>query len=179
MVVPFISSTSLLSFSLNSSCSDATRVKIRDKLREQWDLKKKIRGYQESCLQEWKASVAEAARVGGHGEEELQWNSYSVIKKRLREAERAAAKKPKRVAKPRPLKTEEHRQRISAAIRAKWEDPVSTFQKPNCLEYWTHKCLLGLVFYVKQSPLTRFTLTIWSPYREVCNSYPNHLIKLS
>ncbi|KAG6541411.1 hypothetical protein Mapa_017189 [Marchantia paleacea] len=103
--------------------SDATRVKIRDKLREQWDLKKKIRGYQEACVKEWKACVAEVARVGSHGEEELQWNSYSVIKKRLREADRAAAKKPKRVAKPRPLKTEEHRQRISAAIRAKWEDP--------------------------------------------------------
>jgi hypothetical protein len=106
-----------------------TKVKIRDKLRSRWDTKKKIRGYQETMLKEWKNFVAEEARVGGLGEDEMQWNSYTVIKRQLRVAEAALSRlEKKKSAKapkpPRPLKSEEHRLKISAAIRAKWEDPV-------------------------------------------------------
>ncbi|CAM6109987.1 unnamed protein product [Calypogeia fissa] len=117
------------------TCSEETKVKIRNTLRAKWDSKRRIRGYQETMLKEWKNCVAEAARVGGIGEEEMQWNSYSVLKKQMSEAseaksradrkERAEARQQDkdRVKSKRTVKSEEHRLKISAAIRAKWEDP--------------------------------------------------------
>ncbi|KAL2621920.1 hypothetical protein R1flu_002125 [Riccia fluitans] len=103
--------------------SDATRFKIREKLREQWDLKKKTRGYQEACLKEWKQYVAEAARVGALGEQEYEWNSYSKLKRKLRDYSRPPIDSGTNRPKQRRARSEEHRLKIAAAIRAKWEDP--------------------------------------------------------
>lgn len=104
-------------------------MKIRDKLKHRWDTKKRIRGYQEVMLDEWKNYVAEGARRGGFGEEEMQWKSYSVLKKKLRADAAALSRSEKtnngKMKATKSLKSEEHRLKISAAIRAKWEDPVS------------------------------------------------------
>lgn len=114
--------------------SDETKEKIRGKLRDRWATKKQVRGYQDMLTKEWKNCVAEAARMGGLGEEELQWNSYTILKKKLRLAAAAQTRLEKKEAKAkleatRPLKSKEHRLRISAAIRAKWEDPVRSVLK--------------------------------------------------
>lgn len=98
-----------------------------------WEVKRLIRESQVSLEREWKELVAEAARAGDSGEEELEWDSYKKIKEQWRleelteERQRKIALRDSRKAQRRTKKPiiEAHRKAISDAIRAKWADPVS------------------------------------------------------
>jgi hypothetical protein len=78
-----------------------------------------------TLIQEWKDAIAEIARTGNVGDGELQWDSYTTLKKELRKQHTSSKRKKKEdVHRSLPL---EHRLKISASVRAKWEDPVRSF----------------------------------------------------
>lgn len=118
-------------FAVSYVFSVETKVKIREKLVGFWEAKRIIRETQVQCVRDWNEVIAEAARVGAPGEEELEWDSYKKIKEqykledlkaeRQRKAELRASLKSERQRKP---VSEAHRKAISDAIRAKWADPV-------------------------------------------------------
>jgi hypothetical protein len=94
------------------------------------------------CIGEWREAIAETARVGGLDDDELEWDTYKNLKHQIRLQQLAAAKQDRLRLKQemRALKkamrgpgyTMEHRMKISEAIRAKWEDPVSIVKPFQC-----------------------------------------------
>ena len=60
--------------------SEETRVKIGVGVRMGWERRRKKLFLQEMCHFEWQNLIAEASRQGYDGEEELQWNSYEIMK---------------------------------------------------------------------------------------------------
>jgi len=114
-------------------CRAETKVKISEKMKALWELKNVARLVQESFIKDWKEVIAEAARLGGVQDEELQWGSYNAIKQAFRKEELALIRdekmrrkmEQKAAAKAQRHLTcsAEHRQKISDAIRAKWQDP--------------------------------------------------------
>ena len=111
---------SILSFGL--FCSPETREKLRVFMRTRMEHERK----QLTLIQEWKDVIAENARIGNLGDDELQWDSYTILKEQLRQEHINNKKKKKeRVHRSLPL---EQRLKISASVRAKWEDPVRSFR---------------------------------------------------
>eukprot|EP01018_Ginkgo_biloba_P028014 Gb_24726 [translate_table: standard] len=108
--------------------SEETRAKISMSVSRVFKERRKKKMLQEMCFLDWQESIAEAARIGGDGETELQWGDYEILKDKLHQEwlqvvamEKAMAKEKhggKRVG-----KTAEQRKKISEAIRAKWADP--------------------------------------------------------
>jgi len=107
-------------FPLISSCSKETRDKIRAGLRLQWKKHHQRLEIQATCPFDWQNLIAEAARKGLDDEEELQWDSYEILKKQLQQEWLHRARTY--MTAPKSL---EHRRKIAEAIAAKWADPVS------------------------------------------------------
>lgn len=84
---------------------------------------------QENCCYEWQNLIAEASRQGYDGEEELQWDSYKILDGQLKEEYKKSIEQRKIMRRPkgskRAPKSLEQRRKISQAISAKWNDPVS------------------------------------------------------
>lgn len=86
---------------------------------------------QESCYFEWQNLIAEAARRGLAGEEELQWYSYNILDEQLKmewlESVKQRKTMPRTTGSRRAPKSPEQRKKIAEAIAAKWADPVSAY----------------------------------------------------
>lgn len=52
-------------------------------MRKVFKERRKRKKLQETGLFEWEESIAEAARLGAHGEDELQWDAYGVLKEKV------------------------------------------------------------------------------------------------
>eukprot|EP00850_Spirogloea_muscicola_P017652 SM000154S01387 [mRNA] locus=s154:119271:122634:+ [translate_table: standard] len=116
---------------LAMSNPEETRDKIKQTMRRVWELKKRAIADKNALLAEWKEHVALAAKIGGAGDEDLEW---PVSRSSLRGARKGAAqeeveqlpeketpmKAPSGRAGKRGPRTLEHRLRISEAIKAKW-----------------------------------------------------------
>ncbi|KAK1397054.1 IENR2 domain-containing protein [Heracleum sosnowskyi] len=63
--------------------SNQTKARIRSSLRRLWDERLKERRAGEKLFLSWASSIAEAAKIGGSDEEELDWNSYEKIKSEI------------------------------------------------------------------------------------------------
>lgn len=61
-------------------CSNQTKARIRSSLRRLWGERLKERRAGEKLFLSWASSIAEAAKLGGIDEEELDWNSYEKMK---------------------------------------------------------------------------------------------------
>lgn len=85
---------------------------------------------QEGCFFEWQNLIAESARKGWVGEEELQWDSYKTLDKQLKQQWLESMEKRKNMPRikgsKRAPKSPEQRRKISEAISAKWADEVNT-----------------------------------------------------
>lgn len=62
------------------SCSDQIKAKISYSLRRVWHERLKSKRLGEKFLHSWEQSIANAARKGDSGQEELDWDSYNKIK---------------------------------------------------------------------------------------------------
>eukprot|EP00250_Pteridium_aquilinum_P013271 c21243_g1_i1 orf=117-1613(+) len=102
-------------------CSHPQSQETREKLRIFMKARMQFERRQLTIVQEWKDSIAGMARVGFLGDEELEWNSYIVLKQELRRQYYASTKKKKEKV-PRSW-TFEQRVKISESVRAKWADP--------------------------------------------------------
>ena len=96
-----------------------------------WEVKRAIKEAQEMCFTEWKETIAEAARVGEPGDEDLEWDSYKKIKSAYKLEEQRAKRRESEVLRARlkperkkKIVSDAHRKAISDAIRAKWTEPV-------------------------------------------------------
>ncbi|KDP40621.1 hypothetical protein JCGZ_24620 [Jatropha curcas] len=113
--------------SLGHAQSEETRKKIAVGVRTRWKKRHEKMAVQETCYFEWQNLIAEASRTGFVGEEELQWDSYNILSKKL-EAEWVETVEQRRTM-PRPKgskrapKSPEQRRKIAEAIAAKWADP--------------------------------------------------------
>ncbi|TKY66438.1 hypothetical protein E2542_SST09310 [Spatholobus suberectus] len=65
------------------SHSDQTKAKISDSLRRVWHERLKSKRLVEQFLLSWAQNIANAAKKGGSGQEELDWDSYNKIKQQL------------------------------------------------------------------------------------------------
>lgn len=94
-----------------------------------WQRRRRKLRLQETCYFEWQNLIAEASRRGYDGEEELQWDSYEILNKKLKEQWMEQVEKRKSMPRPkgskRAPKSPEQRRKISQAISRKWADPVS------------------------------------------------------
>ncbi|KAL6009999.1 hypothetical protein ACLOJK_000430 [Asimina triloba] len=107
--------------------SEETRQKISVAVSLHWERQRRWLAAQGKCHLEWLNMIAEASRRGYTGENELQWDSYKILDKKLENEwlesiERRNSTRRTKGSKsaPKPL---EQCVRISEAISAKWEDP--------------------------------------------------------
>lgn len=107
--------------------SKKTKESIRATFRRGWEGRRQRLFLQEACSNDWKESIAEAARRGGDDEDELRWDSYEVLKKTMQKKwlqdvamKVAVEKKLQQIS---ACKSAEHKLKISEAIKAKWADP--------------------------------------------------------
>ncbi|KAK3030280.1 hypothetical protein RJ639_039863, partial [Escallonia herrerae] len=63
--------------------SKRTKARIRSSLRWLWDERLKWKRSREKFFLSWKESIAKAAKQGGTGQEELNWDSYDGMKKEI------------------------------------------------------------------------------------------------
>lgn len=67
----------------NFSCSDQIKAKISFSLRRVWKERLKSKQSKDQIFLLWAHSIANGARKGGSGQEELDWDSYDKIKQQL------------------------------------------------------------------------------------------------
>lgn len=93
-----------------------------------WEKRREKLMLQETCYYEWLNLIADTARRGVLGEEELQWDSYKVLNEQLELEWLQSVEQRKKMPRPkgskRAPKSAEQRRKISEAISAKWADPV-------------------------------------------------------
>lgn len=78
---------------------------MRSSLRRVWGQRLKWKRLREKLFLSWVESIAEAAKKGGRGQQELCWDSYEKIKQKLHLQElQLAAEKKKEKAKERTKK---------------------------------------------------------------------------
>ncbi|KAJ8527714.1 hypothetical protein K7X08_015165 [Anisodus acutangulus] len=83
--------------------SNQTKIRIRASLRKLWGERLKWKRSREKFFQSWAESIANAAKVGGSDQEELEWDSYDKIKREIAleqlqlAAEKAKAKEMARI----------------------------------------------------------------------------------
>ncbi|KAF5732074.1 hypothetical protein HS088_TW18G00763 [Tripterygium wilfordii] len=113
---------------LGHAQSEETRAKIGFGVRMGCQKRREKLLVQETCHYDWQNLIAEASRRGFTGEEELQWDSYKILREKLEQewlesiVERKNMPRPKGGKRaPKPL---EQRRKIAAAIAAKWADPA-------------------------------------------------------
>nr|ABR17436.1 unknown [Picea sitchensis] len=58
-------------------------MKIGIAMRKVFEERRKRKKLQEICLLEWEEIIAEAARIGASGEDELQWDAYGILKEKM------------------------------------------------------------------------------------------------
>ncbi|XP_039130382.1 uncharacterized protein LOC120266792 isoform X3 [Dioscorea cayenensis subsp. rotundata] len=104
--------------------SEETRVKIGIGIRQGWQRRRRRFQVQEKCFFEWQNIIAESSRIGCVGEQEVQWNSYEILKEQLNQEWLKSIEKRKTRPKGsrRAPKSLEQRRKISLAIAAKWAD---------------------------------------------------------
>lgn len=106
--------------------SDHMKMKIGMAVSKAHEERRKNMKFQKTCLLEWEDNIAEAARIGSYREEKLQWNTYVILKEKMRQEWLQALQMQKAMRKckdRRVPKSVEHKKKISEAIRTKWEDP--------------------------------------------------------
>ncbi|KAK4373947.1 hypothetical protein RND71_004624 [Anisodus tanguticus] len=85
------------------SLSNQTKIRIHTSLRKLWGERLKWKRSREKYFQSWAESIANAAKVGGSDQEELEWDSYDKIKREIAleqlqlAAEKAKAKEMARI----------------------------------------------------------------------------------
>lgn len=106
---------------------EETKKKIGVGVRMGWERRRGKLMVQESCYFEWQNLIAEAARRGLAGEEELQWYSYNILDEQLKtewlESVEQRKTMPRTTGSKRAPKSPEQRKKIAEAIAAKWADP--------------------------------------------------------
>ncbi|KAL2496464.1 hypothetical protein Fot_40221 [Forsythia ovata] len=65
------------------SLSNQTKARIRSSLRKLWGKRLRWKRSREKLLREWADSIANAAKVGGIEQQELDWDSYDKIKREI------------------------------------------------------------------------------------------------
>ncbi|XP_041000749.1 uncharacterized protein LOC121246622 [Juglans microcarpa x Juglans regia] len=112
---------------LGHAQSKETRMKIAVGVRMGWQRRREKLIVQEGCCFEWQNLIAEAAKRGFVGEEELQWGSYKILDEQLKAEWLKSVEQRKIMPRPkgskRAPKSSEQRRKISEAISAKWADP--------------------------------------------------------
>lgn len=109
-------------------CSEETKMKIGAGVRLGWERRREKLMLQDTCHSDWQNLIAEAARNGLLGEEELQWDSYTILHKQYAQEwlesveQRRIMRRPK--GSKRAPKSADQKRKISEAIAAKWADPV-------------------------------------------------------
>eukprot|EP00268_Persea_americana_P063060 TRINITY_DN8138_c0_g2_i1.p1 TRINITY_DN8138_c0_g2~~TRINITY_DN8138_c0_g2_i1.p1 ORF type:complete len:576 (-),score=139.64 TRINITY_DN8138_c0_g2_i1:418-2145(-) len=107
--------------------SEETKKKIGVGVRMGWERRRQMLLVQETCYLEWQNLIAEASRKGIAGEDELQWDSYKILDRQLKQEWLESIEKRKTIPRPkgskRAPKSPEQRKKISDAISAKWADP--------------------------------------------------------
>lgn len=63
--------------------SDQTKAKIRTTITQQWRERLKRKKSKERFISSWAESIANAAKKGGHGQQELDWDSYEKIEREI------------------------------------------------------------------------------------------------
>nr|XP_043624423.1 uncharacterized protein LOC122595995 [Erigeron canadensis] len=63
--------------------SDQTKAKIRITITRQWRERLKLKRSREKFISKWAESIAEAAKKGGYGQQELEWDSYEKIERQI------------------------------------------------------------------------------------------------
>lgn len=63
--------------------SEKTKEKIRITITRQWRERLKWKRARERFISKWAESIAKAAKKGGHGQQELEWDSYEKIEKEI------------------------------------------------------------------------------------------------
>ncbi|CAA3014732.1 Hypothetical predicted protein [Olea europaea subsp. europaea] len=83
---------------------------------------------QGNCYYKWQNLIADTARRGVLGEEELQWDSYKILSEQLEQEWLQSVEQGIRMQRPkgskRAPKSSVQRRKISEAIAAKWADPA-------------------------------------------------------
>ncbi|CAN7028889.1 hypothetical protein IGI04_029379 [Brassica rapa subsp. trilocularis] len=77
--------------------SDETKEKIRASMRQIWAERLRSKRLKEKFTSLWSESIAEAARRGGSGEVELDWDSYEKAKLEISSEEKARTKEHNKV----------------------------------------------------------------------------------
>ncbi|KAL1551818.1 hypothetical protein AAHA92_19614 [Salvia divinorum] len=107
--------------------SEETRLKIGAGVRLGWEKRRKKLMVQDTCYYDWQNLIAETARKGLQGEEQLQWDSYTILDKELQQQWQQSVEKRRSMPRPkgskRAPKSAEQKRKISEAIAAKWADP--------------------------------------------------------
>ncbi|CAM8898622.1 unnamed protein product [Rhodiola kirilowii] len=108
--------------------SQETKLKIGAGVRLGWEKRRIKLKLQETCYFEWQNLIAESSRNGLLGEEELSWDSYSMLDEHLLK-EWLQSVEMRRYARnvkcdKRAPKSAEQKKKISLAISAKWNDPA-------------------------------------------------------
>ncbi|CAB4307781.1 unnamed protein product [Prunus armeniaca] len=101
--------------------SAESKAKMRSSLRCVWGQRLKWKRLREKLFLSWVESIAEAAKKGGSGQQELCWDSYEKIKQKLhlQELQRAAEKKKEKAkerAKKRAMTAEQVKEKNLARI---------------------------------------------------------------
>ncbi|GKC10804.1 stress response protein NST1 [Tanacetum coccineum] len=63
--------------------SDQTKEKIRITITRQWRERQKRKRLSERFISKWAESIATAAKKGGHGQQELDWDSYEKMEREI------------------------------------------------------------------------------------------------
>ncbi len=148
----------LIGFSDVHSCE--SKEKIRLKMKIIWDRKRTKASIERMCVRDWQEAVAEAARQGGLGDEEVEWDTYKNLKQQIRLEQLTAAKqdriqlKEERRAMRKAMRGNgyslEHRMKISEAIRAKWEDPVNIIKPFGFLQCFKGKLTVASKLHTRE-----------------------------
>ncbi|KAM0062504.1 putative nuclease associated modular domain 3 [Helianthus debilis subsp. tardiflorus] len=163
--------------------SDQTKEKIRITITQQWKERLKWKRSSERFISKWAESIAKAAKKGGYGQQELDWDSYDKIEKEIafqqiqRSADIAKAKEmaqiraerrakakaekvkltlKKRVAKVKGLakkKSKEEKQELAAAEDLKLKERLTKIHRK--------KSISDQLSSRDQRPWERLDLDIW------------------
>ncbi|XP_013629059.1 PREDICTED: translation initiation factor IF-2-like [Brassica oleracea var. oleracea] len=91
--------------------SDETKEKIRASMKQIWAERSRSKRLKEKFTSLWSESIAEAARRGGSGEVELDWDSYDKAKQEISSEEKARTKKQNKM-RAEEAKTEKKMRRV-------------------------------------------------------------------
>lgn len=104
-------------------CSDQTKAKIRITITQQWKERLKWKRTSERFISKWAESIAKAAKKGGYGQQELDWDSYEKIEKEIalqriqRSAVRAKAKEMAQIRSERRAKAKAEKVKLTLKKR--------------------------------------------------------------